>query len=101
MTEKEWVLYTAALARFGPKKQTEKLLEEMAELQVEICHMWDGRPNPDGLATEIADVSILLEQMQFIFDIEEKVQQEREKKLARLAGVLELERWSENEQGGC
>lgn len=101
MTEKEWVLYTAALARFGPKKQTEKFLEEMAELQVEICHMWDGRPNPDGLATEIADVGILLEQMQFIFNIEKAVQQEREKKLARLAWVLEMERWAENEQGGC
>lgn len=29
-----------------------------------------------------------------------EVQQEREKKLARLAGMLELERWAENEQGG-
>ena len=101
MTERDWVLYTAALARFGPKKQAEKLLEEMAELQVEICHMWDGRPDFDGLATEIADVGILLEQMQFIFDIEKAVQAEKEKKLVRLAGMLGLERWAENEQGGC
>lgn len=99
MTEKEWVLYTAALARFGPKKQTEKLLEEMAELQVEICHIWDGRPNFDGLATEIADVGILLEQMQFIFDIEKAVQAEREKKLARLDAMLKKEREEARENG--
>lgn len=99
MTEKEWVTYTAAIAQHGPKKQAEKLLEEMAELQVEICHMWDGRPDFDGLATEIADVTILLEQMTFYFDIEKDVQAEKEKKIDRLDAMLKKEREEARKDG--
>lgn len=92
MTEKEWLTYTAAIAQHGPKKQAEKLLEEMAELQVEICHIWDRRGDVAGLITEIADVTILLEQMTFYFDIEKEVQAEKARKLERLDAMLKRER---------
>ncbi|UWN76418.1 hypothetical protein [Anaerotruncus colihominis] len=67
------------------------VLEEVAELQKEICKLWRGRDNIQAIAEEVADVGIMLDQLKLILDITEDVQQFREKKITRLKERLGVE----------
>ena len=60
------------------------LLEEMAELQKEICKAWRGKDNTAEIAEEVADVEIMLEQIKLIFGIDAAVGVYRDAKLERL-----------------
>lgn len=73
-----------ALEKWGAQKQTTKLFEEMAELQKELCKNTFGSDNQDQIAEEIADVTIMLEQMILLHDCEQKVIAWRKYKLTRL-----------------
>jgi len=88
MTHTEKQIFEKALYRFGPSQQKMKLLEEMAELQIEICHHAIGRGNLDKIADEMADVSIMLDQMTLYFQNGGLVQQHRAQKVDRLASRL-------------
>ena len=46
----------AALAKWGPVKQTIMAFEEMSELQKELCKAARGKDNREAIAEEIADV---------------------------------------------
>lgn len=81
----------AALAKHGAREQMDQAVEELAELIVAINHRRRGRINVDALAEEIADVSIMLDQLGRIVG-PEIVAAVREKKLARLAERLGFER---------
>ena len=67
------------------------VLEEVAELQKEICKLWRGRDNIQAIAEEVADVGIMLDRLKLILDITEDVQQFREKKITRLKERLGVE----------
>ena len=67
------------------------VLEEVAELQKEICKLWRGRDNIQAIAEEVADVGIMLDQLKLILDITEDEQQFREKKITRLKERLGVE----------
>lgn len=54
------------------EKQLYVALEELSELQKEICKSLRGKADLDALKEEIADVVIMLEQLLFFFDIKEK-----------------------------
>lgn len=84
------ILMMSALEKWGGEAQTRKLSEEMAELWVEICHIQLGRGETDKLAEEIADVRIMLEQMEILFACEGKARDMMEQKLERLAGGIGL-----------
>lgn len=84
------ILMMIALEKWGGEAQTRKLSEEMAELWVEICHIQLGRGETDKLAEEIADVRIMLDQMEILFACEGKARDMMEQKLERLAGRLGL-----------
>jgi len=58
--------------------------EEMAELIKELSKNFRGQPNRDAIAEEIADVSIMLEQLCMIYDIKNAVEVWKRRKLARL-----------------
>lgn len=73
-----------AISTYGDEAQEMMLLEEMSELQKEICKHWRGRDNARAIAEEIADVEIMLEQMKMIFGNESLVTIFREQKLLRL-----------------
>lgn len=60
------------------------LLEEMSELQKEICKAWRGKDNAAEIAEEVADVMIMLEQIKIIFKIGPAVEQYTEAKMERL-----------------
>ena len=57
------------IEHYGHESQKMMLLEEMAELQKEICKEFRGELNKDAITEEVADVLIMLEQVQMMYDI--------------------------------
>lgn len=80
--EKEEEVYKMALAVFPPEHQIICMIEECAELQKELVKYLRGKPNPDHILEEMADVDILLNQMKAIFGA----------RLFRIAKVHKLKR---------
>ena len=77
-------VYMNALITYGDRKQMLKCLEELAECQQAICKILIGGENFDHLAEEIADAMVTLEQMQLIFNNEERVAAYMDAKVLRL-----------------
>lgn len=84
-------IFEQAIKTYGEEAQVKMVLEEVAELQKEICKLWRGRDNIQAIAEEVADVGIMLDQLKLILDITEDVQQFREKKITRLKERLGVE----------
>ena len=61
-------VYAQALDTFGTINQLVVALEELSEVQKEICKAMRSEVNLQHLAEEIADASIMLEQLRLIFD---------------------------------
>jgi pyruvate/2-oxoacid:ferredoxin oxidoreductase beta subunit len=85
----EMSLLQRAIAKWGEDAQMKMVLEEMSELQKEICKLWRGKDNRDAIAEEVADVEIMLDQLELMLDIQYQVEQYRQKKLRRLQKRLE------------
>lgn len=77
-------LYEKAIDKWGAEAQITMVFEEMAELQKELCKALRGGTNSTNIAEEIADVKIMLEQMEQYFEVETQVEKFKEYKLARL-----------------
>lgn len=84
----EFIL-AAAVAHFGRAPQMLMVLEEMSELQKEICKNFRGKENEEEIAEEIADVEIMLDQLKMIFKVENKVTAFRTAKIKRLRERIE------------
>lgn len=78
-----------ALRTFGRESQMVVAIEEMSELQKELCKVLRGKADFDHIAEEIADVYIMLAQMVEAFDVSFLVDAWKEYKLHRLANALE------------
>lgn len=76
-------LYRQALEKWGTA-QIIIAFEEMAELQKELSKYLRGKENITEIAEEIADVTIMLEQMKLLFNIEDIVKDYKNQKLRRL-----------------
>lgn len=78
--------YTNAFIRYGEKAQLIVAIEELSELQKELCkHLRNGDlSNMDAIIDETADVQIMLEQIQMIFGIDDCVSKRMEYKINRL-----------------
>lgn len=76
--------YTNALRRYGEEVQLVVALEELSECQKEICKFLRGYGNAGHLAEEIADAIIMLEQVCYIFGLNEQVCEMMDKKILRL-----------------
>ena len=88
-------IISAAIQTFGEKNQTVVAIEELGELQKELCKLLRGScDNDEHIAEEIADVQIMLMQLIEMLDIKDIVSQYRQFKLQRLQGriVAELDR---------
>ena len=77
-------VYAMALDKFGADKQQVVAIEEMSELQKEICKAIRGEVNLLHLAEEVADVTIMLEQIRLMFDINYEVCTIMDTKVERL-----------------
>lgn len=84
-------VYADALTTFGANCQMVVALEEMSELQKEICKTFRGNINPVNLAEEVADVTIMLEQVRRIFAIDEMADEIMDRKILRLRQRIEAE----------
>lgn len=84
-------LCTQAVKHFGSDSQTLMCIEEMSELQKELCKHSRGRNNYYDIAEEIADVQIMLEQMIILFDCRETVEDWKFAKLMRLREMMNTE----------
>lgn len=59
-------------------------IEEMSELQKELCKYLRGKYSPASIAEEIADVEIMLEQIKMLFCCADDVRSMRRRKGERL-----------------
>lgn len=79
-------VYEAAIAHYGKNCQILMAVEEMAELTKELAKAF--RPSGttvEKLVDEIADVTIMMEQLRIIFDVNDDVQERIGFKVHRLA----------------
>lgn len=76
-------IYRKLIEKFGEEKQTIIAIEELSELQKALCKCLRGQGNFDNVVEEIADVQIMLEQLEMIFDCDLLVINEIDKKLQR------------------
>ncbi|WP_298699201.1 hypothetical protein [uncultured Brevundimonas sp.] len=77
-----------ALETWGHSAQIDMVIEECSELILALQHWKRGRVRSDAVASEVADVSIMLSQARIIFGSED-VDRARDQKIARLVGRLD------------
>ena len=76
--------YEEALRLWGIEDQIFMLMEETSELVNAICKLRRGRVELPDVVTELADVSIMVEQMILAFDVESAFVEEKARKIERL-----------------
>ena len=86
--------YTNAMLAFGERNQLIVAVEELSECQKEICKILRGGDGLRNLAEEIADATIMLEQIQLIFSINDCVCNFMDEKIKRLEDRV---KWSKHE----
>ena len=67
------------------KSEIKKAIEELSELIVSICHLPDGKCSKEDLADELADATIMCEQLRQVYDINDEVCRHMDYKVLRLA----------------
>jgi len=84
-------IYEKAMKTFGNDAQFRMAAEELAEAQVAVLHAVRGRIpwDDDTVAEELADVQIMIDQLQFVPGLRKKFDYHKEKKLFRLKDKLE------------
>ena len=82
-------VYANALALYGVNGQLLKALEELTEVQLEIYRALEGRPNIYHIAEEVADATIMLEQVRKIFCIDAEVCEFMDAKVLRLQQLID------------
>lgn len=78
-------IYKNAIDVYGSRLQLIVAVEEMSELTKEICKFNRGKVDIPAIAEEIADVSIMLEQLKLIFGCSDDVTKQIDYKLKRLS----------------
>ena len=83
-------VFRNAVQTWGKEAQTDMMIEEMAELTKELLNERRGRDH--NIAEEMADVKIMLAQMEIIFQNAGEVEQRFREKIARLDQRLQERR---------
>jgi NTP pyrophosphatase (non-canonical NTP hydrolase) len=81
--EERLKLYDAAISKWGVGAQKNMAYEEIGELLTALARDDRGRSTKEDLLTELADVTIMCEQMAFILGFED-YEKEMDRKLIRL-----------------
>lgn len=90
-------IYAEAIKKYGKEAQIKKAVEELSELLVEILHYTDERGSQEALVDELADATIMCEQLRRIFGIEDEVCARIDYKINRLKGRLGIVPMNEDE----
>ena len=83
--------YGKALSHFGKVNKLVVALEELSECQKEICKVMRGESNLNHLAEEIADATIMLEQLRYFLGLNDQVCEKMDEKIARFDRKLREE----------
>ena len=81
-------VYTNALIAYGEEMQLTVAVEELSECQKEVCKVLRGYGNMDHLAEEIADATIMLEQLRYFLGLNDLVCEKMDQKIMRLDAKL-------------
>lgn len=84
-------VYRNALKVYGQQLQEVVAIEELSEVVKEVCKMQRGKGSVGKLAEEIADATIMLEQLRMIYGINEEVCAFMDQKILRLKKNVENE----------
>ena len=82
--ENRKAVYDDAIATYGIGAQLIVAVEELSELQKELCNSLRGEVRLADLQEEVADVTIMLEQIRQAFNINDLVCQTMDFKILRL-----------------
>ena len=82
--EERLTVYTNALVAYGEEKQCIVAIEELSECAKELCKVLRGKGDLDHLAEEIADATIMLEQLRYMLGLNEEVCRWMDSKVKRL-----------------
>ena len=77
-------IYIQAITHFGVDKQLVKAIEELNECSQQLCRVLLDQGDCRDLAEEVADATIMLEQVRVALDINEDVHKQMDYKLLRL-----------------
>ena len=78
-------LYQKCIDKWGKVAQILMAIEEMSELSTNLLHRLRGRhPTLNSLVEEVADVRIMVEQIEYLYGIDELVLIEKGRKIERL-----------------
>lgn len=79
-------VYESAIDTYGTECQIWKAVEEMSELTKELAkRQCCNADNLDAMVDEIADVTIMMEQLRLMFGVNKAVQERMDYKIRRLA----------------
>lgn len=84
MTRNQIDILNKAISTYGHNSQMLMAIEEMSELTKAICKYKRYGDNVNDIAEEIADVTIMLEQLKMMFDVYPEVEMNIDLKLKRL-----------------
>lgn len=77
-----------AVKKWGVYSQLMVVIEELSELQKAVCNFYRGREH--NIPEEIADVRIMLRQLELICNCEDQADRQINNKLCRLRERLDL-----------
>jgi hypothetical protein len=78
------IIYKHLIDKFGEKAQVIVAIEELSELQKELCKYLRGDAGIRKISEEMADVEIMLEQLKLIFENEHPISIEKNYKINRI-----------------
>jgi hypothetical protein len=73
MNQPQRKLYTKAIKNFGENNQIRKAIERLTTLSLELQRNMGDKIRRKDIIDEIADVSIMLEQLKLIYDCDQEV----------------------------
>ena len=85
-------VYNKAKATWGIDAQVTKAIEELSELQKELCKFLLDDGNMEHITEEMADVEIMIEQLELIFENKWQVREHKRAKIQRLSDRLDKEK---------
>lgn len=85
--EKRLEIYNTAVEKWGWEAQREMIYEECGELITAVARHKRGRATKEDIITELADVSIMVEQLAQLLGYED-YEKEKDRKLERLKDRL-------------
>lgn len=90
-------LYKKLILKYGKEAQIIVAIEELSELQKELTKWLRGKGSIEHIAEEIADVNIMIQQLEFIFACSDETLKQCFLKIDRIKNLVEVEDDIKNE----